>query len=104
MCEALNPIFMVPAVFVESRNASIAISVSEVTWIATPFLFSHAYSIADQPQHILLLLPVSRFGLTVRRQAGKQRNLGSNLLRLAFLFKSCGLWTPFCDFVSCTKL
>ena len=42
MCEALNPIFMVPAVFVESHNASIAISVSEVKWIATPFLFTHA--------------------------------------------------------------
>ena len=36
---------------------------------------------------------VSRFGLAARRQAGKQRDLGSNLLRLSFLFKSCGLWT-----------
>ena len=36
---------------------------------------------------------VSRFGLAVRRQAGKQRDLGSNPLRLSFLFKSCGLWT-----------
>ena len=25
--------------------------------------------------------------------------LGSNPLRLAFLFKSCGLWTLSCDFV-----
>ena len=40
---------------------------------------------------------VSRFGLVVRRQAGKQRDLGSNLLRLSFVFKSCGLWTLSCD-------
>ena len=31
--------------------------------------------------------------------SGKQRDLGSNLLRLYFLFKSCGLWTLSCDFV-----
>ena len=30
---------------------------------------------------------------------GKQRDLGSNLLRLSFLFKSCGLRTLSCDFV-----
>ena len=45
---------------------------------------------------------VSRSGLAVRRQAGKQRDLGSNPLRLSFLFKSCGLWTLSCDFVSLT--
>ena len=36
---------------------------------------------------------VSRFGLAVRRYAGKQRDLGSNPLRLSFLFKKvviCG--------------
>ena len=27
-------------------------------------------------------------------------DLGSNLLRLSFLFKSCGLWTLSCDFVT----
>ena len=43
---------------------------------------------------------VSRFGLAVRRSAGKQKGLGSNLLRLSFLFKSCGLWTLPCDFVT----
>ena len=32
-------------------------------------------------------------------KAGKQKTLGSNLLRLSFLFKSCGLWTLSCDFV-----
>ena len=42
---------------------------------------------------------VSRFGLAVRRWAGKQKDLGSNLFRLCFLFKSCGLWTLSCDFV-----
>ena len=42
---------------------------------------------------------VSRFGLAVRRLAGKQRDLGSNPLRICFLFKSCGLWTLSCDFV-----
>ena len=30
---------------------------------------------------------------------GKQRDLGSNLLRLSFLVTSCGLWTLSCDFV-----
>ena len=34
---------------------------------------------------------VSRFGLAVRRWAVKQRDFGSNLLRLSFLFKSSGL-------------
>ena len=29
----------------------------------------------------------------------KQTELGSNLLRLSLLFKSCGLWTPSCGFV-----
>ena len=29
----------------------------------------------------------------------KQRDLGSNLLRLSFHFKSCGLWTLSCDIV-----
>ena len=42
---------------------------------------------------------VSRFGLAVRCWAGKQRDLGSNPLRLSFHFKSCGLWTLSCDFV-----
>ena len=32
-------------------------------------------------------------------KVGKQMDLGSNLLRLSFLFKSCGLWTLSCDFV-----
>ena len=44
-------------------------------------------------------LRFSRFGLAVRRSAGKQKDLGSNLLRLSFHFKSCGLWTLSCDFV-----
>ena len=39
-----------------------------------------------------LIINVSRFGLAVRREAGKRRDLGSNPLRLSFLFKSCGLW------------
>ena len=30
--------------------------------------------------------------------SGKQRDLGSNPLRLSFLFKCCGLWTVSCDF------
>ena len=33
---------------------------------------------------------VSRFGLAVRRKAGKRKDLGSIPLRLSFLFK--GLW------------
>ena len=37
---------------------------------------------------------VSRFG-----RSGKQRDLGSNPLRLSFRFKNCGLWTLSCDFV-----
>ena len=31
--------------------------------------------------------------------SGKQRDLGSNPLRLSFFFKSCGLWTLSYDFV-----
>ena len=31
--------------------------------------------------------------------SGKQRDLGSNPLRLSFHFKGCGLWTLSCDFV-----
>ena len=46
---------------------------------------------------------VSRFGLAVRRWAGKRRGLGSNPLRLSFLFNSCGLWTLPCDFVPHNK-
>ena len=42
----------------------------------------------------MVLCSVSRFGL-----AGKQRDLGSNLLRLSLLFKICGLWTLSCDSV-----
>ena len=42
---------------------------------------------------------VSRFGLTVRRYAGKRKDLGSIPLRLSFLFKSCDLWTLSSDFV-----
>ena len=41
----------------------------------------------------------SWFGLAVRLthvRAGKQTDFGSNLLRLSFLFKSCGLWTLSC--------
>ena len=53
----------------------------------------------DINPYILLTLNVSRFGLAVRRQAGKQRYLGSNLLRLSFLLESCGLWTLSCDSV-----
>ena len=32
-------------------------------------------------------------------KAGKRKDLGSNPLRLSFLFKRCGLWTLSCDFV-----
>ena len=46
------------------------------------------------------LLPVSRFGLAVRRQAGERKDLGSiPLRRFSFLFEKvvvCGLS---CDFV-----
>ena len=48
-------------------------------------------------QQSVLNLGVSRFGLAVRRQAGKQRDLGSNPLRLFFLFLSYGLWTLSCE-------
>ena len=33
--------------------------------------------------------------------AGNHGDLGSNPLRLSFLFKNCGLWTLSCDFVPC---
>ena len=32
-------------------------------------------------------------------KAGKERNLGSNPLRLSFLFESCSLWALSCGFV-----
>ena len=41
----------------------------------------------------------SRFGLAARRQAGKQKNIGSIPLRLSSLFKSCGLLALSRDFV-----
>ena len=41
---------------------------------------------------------VGRLCLAVR-----QKNLGSNPLRLSFLFKSCGLWTLSCYFVPRNK-
>ena len=34
-----------------------------------------------------------------KANAGKQRDFGSNLLQLSFLFKSYDLWTLSCDFV-----
>ena len=46
-------------------------------------------------------LNVSRFGLVVKRQAGKQKGLGSIPFRLSFLFKNvvvCGHALS-CDFV-----
>ena len=36
---------------------------------------------------------VSRFGLAVRRLAGKQKDLGSIPLRLFFRFKNCDMWS-----------
>ena len=39
---------------------------------------------------------MSRFGLAVRRKAGKRKDLGSAVLSLQ---KGCGLWTLSCDFV-----
>ena len=56
----------------------------------------------DVKHHVYLLtyvVIVSRYGLAVRRWAGKQRDLGSNPSRLFFLFRNCGLWTLSCDFV-----
>ena len=35
----------------------------------------------------------------VRLEAGKQRDLSLNPLRLSFFLKSCGLWTLSCDFI-----
>ena len=42
---------------------------------------------------------VSQFGLVVRHQAGKQKSLGSILLRLSFLFKKIVVCGQSCDFV-----
>ena len=39
----------------------------------------------------IISFSVSRFGLAIKCQAGKQRDLGSNQPRLSFLFKGCGL-------------
>ena len=45
-------------------------------------------------------LSITREPVWPSGKAGKQRDLGSNPLRLSVLFKSCGLWTLSCDFVS----
>ena len=42
---------------------------------------------------------VHRSGLLVMRWAGKQKDLGSILLRLSSVFKSSGLWTLSTDIV-----
>ena len=44
-------------------------------------------------------LNVNRFGLAVRRQAGKQKGLGSIPFRLSFLFKKVVVCGQSCDFV-----
>ena len=41
---------------------------------------------------------VSRCGPAVRRQAGRQKDLGSIRFRSPFVFKICGLWTMSRDF------
>ena len=47
---------------------------------------------------------VNRFGLAVRREAGKQKDVASIPLRLSFFFKSSGLWTLSLGPVSYTHL
>ena len=42
---------------------------------------------------------MARESASVDSEHGKQRDLGSNPLRLSFPLESCGLWTLFCDFV-----
>ena len=66
------------------------------------FSCSRFIAAAEAVCFLSLLVPLSlesRFGLAVRREAGKRKDLGSVPLRLSFLFKSCGLWTRSCDFV-----
>ena len=54
-------------------------------------------TVPEQRQIFLNSVPrVSRFGLAVRLQAGKQKDLSLIPLRLSVLFKSCGLWTVSC--------
>ena len=62
-------------------------------FLSLPYLSARILNVGS------LSLTVSRFGLAVRRWAGKRRDLGSNPLRLSFLFKRCGLWTLSCGFV-----
>ena len=50
------------------------------------------YAMGVKWTELMTLNAESRFGLAVRRQAGKQRDLGSNPLQLSFLFRSCDLW------------
>ena len=67
-----------------------------------PSLISLIVSV-DVKHHVYFSLAlrtlVGRFGLAAKRQAGKQRDPGSNPLRLSFLLKRCGLWSLSCDFV-----
>ena len=61
------------------------------------------YSMGFAKSHTEVL--ATQMGVMIREpvwpssKAGKQKDLSSNLLRLSFVFKSCGLWTLSCDFV-----
>ena len=66
-----------------------------------PSLISLVVSV-DVKHHVYLLTRtggVSRFGLAVRRYAGKRKDLGSIPLRLSFLFKKVVVCGQSCDFV-----
>ena len=55
--------------------------------VRTESFTTHAINLWAQ----IKTLFVRRFGLAIRRYAGKQRDLGSDPLWLSFLFKNCGL-------------
>ena len=89
-------------IIIGPRRLSPSTGLQHYSWRKEPE--SDARSVTCSPRHGLIHTgpwstrhtPVSRFGLAT---AGKRKDLGSNLLRFSFLFKSCGLWALSCDFV-----
>ena len=83
-----------------SSTAAAAAAAAYKRLIELSGIVCHGPSYVDIAPRAMTPRLVSRFGLAVRRYAGKQKDLGSNPLRLFFLFKKCCLWTLSCDFVS----
>ena len=62
-------------------------------------LCSDAGSIRVYMQENRRARKISSGYLNIPHEFSEQKDLGSNLLRLSFHFKNCGLWILSCDFV-----